>query len=56
VKIKKWVLQNRTKQLRGYRSELKSTYYISSLTAAEKVSRADLTKIDIRRFANLVNY
>jgi hypothetical protein len=56
VKIKKWVLKNMAKQLRGYRSDLKSKYYSSSLTAAEIVSRVDPTKIDIRRFANLVNY
>jgi hypothetical protein len=56
VKIKKLVLQNMAKQLRGYMSELKNKYYSSSLTAAEIVSRVDPTKIDIRQFANLVNY
>jgi hypothetical protein len=48
VKIKKWVLKNMAKQLQGYRSDLKSKYYSSSLTAVEIVSRVDPTKIDIR--------
>jgi hypothetical protein len=54
--IKKWVMQNMAKQLRGYRAELKSFYFSSSLTAAEIVARADPSKVDIRRFASLVDY
>jgi hypothetical protein len=55
-KIKKWVLQNMAKQLRGYQNELKSKHFSSSLTAAEIVASVDSTTINSMQFANLVNY